>query len=273
MKKFQIWLHNKIVKIISAFILVSAVRKKFRNLFCYQEKPVEKPVEKPDILIHDNGENNIVEYDKEASYQNYEISINGDNNVIKLEKQTRFENLKESRAKNGKIIITINGNNCSVILSENFFSFYTTRILIGNPAFSKVTNSHIKIGKNSTIEYGSFVIHNSNSGIYIDEDCMLGNNLTFFNTDAHPIYDINTNEIINKVTDIKIGKHCWLANNVKVLKNVSLADNTIVGCDSLVTKSFNEENIIIAGSPAKKVKENVTFAKYDEKYIQNERSL
>lgn len=36
--------------------------------------------------------------------------------------------------------------------------------------------------------------------------------------------------------------------------NIEIADNIIIGANATVTKSFLEEGIIIAGTPAKKIR-------------------
>ena len=51
-----------------------------------------------------------------------------------------------------------------------------------------------------------------------------------------------------------IGEKCWIGMNSIILPGVKLANHIIVGAGSVVTKSFNEENIIIAGNPAKKIR-------------------
>lgn len=55
--------------------------------------------------------------------------------------------------------------------------------------------------------------------------------------------------------DVIIGENCWIGMNAMILPGVELGDHTIVGAGSIVTKSFPECNIIIAGNPAKKIKE------------------
>lgn len=55
--------------------------------------------------------------------------------------------------------------------------------------------------------------------------------------------------------DVIIGKECWLGMNSVILPGVTLGDRTIVGAGSIVTKSFPEGNCVIAGNPAKKIKD------------------
>lgn len=264
MQKILIKLHNLVVRLLSCFILASVARKKYRELFYVKtnKEPLASFAEPKIKNIFDWGENNIVEVQEGINPENFEIHLGGNNNVVKIGKTTRF--------KKGKLFIVIHGSNCSVEIGDSFYSCGLCKILIGNQAYAKVQNCKVKIKKNTTIENGSFQIQNSNTEILVGENCMMAHNIILYNTDSHPIYDKDTRKIINKPKKISIGNNCWLADGVKVLKNVSLANNTIVGCNSLVTKSFEEENIIIAGIPAKKVKENVVWKSYDEQYIKNE---
>ena len=53
---------------------------------------------------------------------------------------------------------------------------------------------------------------------------------------------------------ITIGEKCWIGINSVILPGVVLGDNTVVGAGSVVTKSFIEVGIVIAGNPAKFIK-------------------
>lgn len=55
--------------------------------------------------------------------------------------------------------------------------------------------------------------------------------------------------------DVIIGKHCWIGMNAVILPGVVLGDHTIVGAGAVVTKSFPEGYCVIAGNPARKIKD------------------
>lgn len=71
---------------------------------------------------------------------------------------------------------------------------------------------------------------------------------------------ITTNHNINNLQEhiegkeIKIGKNCWIGMNSVILPGVILGEHTIVGAGSIVTKSFEDGNCIIAGNPAKLIR-------------------
>ena len=55
--------------------------------------------------------------------------------------------------------------------------------------------------------------------------------------------------------DVVIGEKGWLGMNSMILPGVTLGDHTVVGAGSVVTKSFPEGNCVIAGNPARKIRE------------------
>ena len=50
---------------------------------------------------------------------------------------------------------------------------------------------------------------------------------------------------------IVIGDHCFIGVKCILLPGVTLGERTIVGAGSVVTKSFPQGNVVIAGNPAK----------------------
>ena len=55
--------------------------------------------------------------------------------------------------------------------------------------------------------------------------------------------------------DVIIGGCCWIGMNSVILPGVTLGEHTVVGAGSVVTKSFAEGNCIIAGNPARKIRD------------------
>lgn len=58
---------------------------------------------------------------------------------------------------------------------------------------------------------------------------------------------------VNVSEGVVCGGGIYLGAGAKLLIGVHLADNIIVGANAVVTKSFEENNIVIAGIPAKKI--------------------
>lgn len=53
---------------------------------------------------------------------------------------------------------------------------------------------------------------------------------------------------------VSIGQNVWIGDNVSIMPGVTLGENVIVGANAVVTHSF-PENVVIAGCPAKIIKQ------------------
>ena len=54
---------------------------------------------------------------------------------------------------------------------------------------------------------------------------------------------------------ITLGEKCWIGMNSVILPGVTLGDHTIVGAGSVVTKSFDKGWCVVAGNPARVIRE------------------
>jgi len=55
--------------------------------------------------------------------------------------------------------------------------------------------------------------------------------------------------------DVVIGRDCWIGMNAVILPGVVLGEHTVVGAGSVVTKSFPEGHVVVAGVPAKPIRQ------------------
>jgi len=118
-------------------------------------------------------------------------------------------------------------------------------------------NCSVKIGKNAYVVDMKTSL-NGNS-LEIGDNCLISNNVEFL-TDCHSVLDIDSKIVLNKPKDaIKIGNKVWIGQNAAFTKNAQIPNNCVVGINSTVTKKFEKENCVIAGNPAKIVKENVCW--------------
>jgi acetyltransferase-like isoleucine patch superfamily enzyme len=88
---------------------------------------------------------------------------------------------------------------------------------------------------------------NFSAKIIIGKGTYIAPNVGFI-TSNHDPKNLNTHK---EGKEIRIGKNCWIGMNVILLPGTTLGNNTVVGAGSVVTKSYIEGNVIIAGNPAK----------------------
>jgi len=109
------------------------------------------------------------------------------------------------------------------------------------------------VGEKGNLELGSNIYMTGNSLIYcnskikIEEETIIGWNVTFIDTDQHKIID-KENNIKNISNGILIGSHVWIGTNSMILKNSIIASGSVIAAGSVICKEFNDENILIGDS-------------------------
>ena len=167
------------------------------------------------------------------------IIIHGNNNVVHVAKNTIFNNSE----------ISISNDNCEIELLCKFCKI--------GVSCDNGDGQILKIGKNSSL--GGVYFHmQQNSKIIIGENCLFSDEIHFWSNDGHTLLDDKGN-VLNDTQPIIVGNHCWVGYQVKLLKGSELADNCVVGFGSILTKKILTKNCVVAGIPARVVKENINW--------------
>ena len=171
------------------------------------------------------------------------IDILGKNNYIKIYEGKKFENCRFQIGNYNKIII---GKSKYKIQNMRMYSNNYTIMKIGND-FSCL-ECDIRLQENKT-------------GLIIGDNCMFSTEIRIYASDGHAIYSIESGDVLNIGNIIEIGNHVWVGRRVNLLKNTKISDNCVVGFGSVVTKEFNETNVVIAGFPAKIIKRGINWSR------------
>jgi len=216
---------NRIVKSNTLLFLISKkilrIKRKFR-----------KPI---------SGKNNVI-INKGVSYK-VKYDIVGNRNLIQINKGVSLSNM----------LIFIRGDNHKLIIDEN--CLYKSGCI-----WFEDNNCQIIIGCNTSIESANLAAIEPNRKILIGEDCMFSHDIEFRTGDSHSILEKDTKRRINFARDIIIGDHVWIGAHSKILKGVTVGNNSIIGINSLVTKSIPEHSLA-AGIPARVIKANIDWSR------------
>jgi len=190
-----------------------------------------------------NGARNIFDIDKSVVLFNCIFDIVGNENIIEINESSSFNN----------VTFFIRGNNNKIKIGRN------VRFNRGGSIWIEDYGCETVIGDNCTFEDSHIAVTEPNSKIYIGNDCMFAYNIDIRTGDSHSIINSLTNERINYAQNINIGNHIWVASHVSILKGVHIADNSVIATRAVVTRSFTDNNILIGGMPAKKIKDNINW--------------
>lgn len=142
--------------------------------------------------------------------------------------------------------------NCSRNFFQKIYSmllqykYYKMRIKYG---FSIPLNV---FGPGLSIAHIGTIIVNGNS--LIGKNCRVQDGVT-----------IGTTNGSNKAP--VLGDNIFIGSGAKIIGNITIANNIAIGANSVVNKSFNTDNITIAGVPAKKVSDNSSFSNLNKSVV------
>lgn len=210
------------------------------NLITVVEAGTERPLDSEGVRglrITVNGNNNRVRIELPIKFNDCKLVVIGDNNTFSI---------KSSKAKIMKVFFFV-GNGCSMKIGRNCFFNNDISILAKEKRGTKIV---------------------------IGNDCAIATDCIIRCGDGHTIIDSVSGEPLNPPRDIIIGHHVWIGARSMILKGAYIPNNSIVGAMSLVNKAFDEQNIMLAGTPARIINHDVSWDmnawyEYERKNYQN----
>lgn len=170
--------------------------------------------------------------------QRCDIKIKGENNTLILSEGSMLRKAK----------IRVEGKNHRIIIGKNSMINKTSVEIYGD-------EGNLIIGDNASFGKVRFIM-GEGKNVTIGNEALFSYDIEIRNTDSHRIYKKDEDEIKNQGKDIVIKDHVWIGAGSKILKGVVIEDGAVVGGSSVVVKNV-EANTVVAGNPAKKIKEDI----------------
>ena len=193
------------------------------------------------VIVKENGESVV----NPPQIPGVNIRMIGSNNTITIYEPFHFDNV--TFILSGDITVIIN-KNCTFgkgCLIKKTKSASPNKLIIGEDFFC---------GPNCTFDL-TFA-----GDIIIEDGVKWSWNIYLKSDDTHAVFDTTSKKCLNPSDAIMIGKNVWIGMNVTILKNSVIKENSIIGACSVITKKFDEGNVVIAGNPAQIRKTNVNWS-------------
>ncbi|MGL1902275.1 MAG: acyltransferase [Fibrobacterales bacterium] len=116
-------------------------------------------------------------------------------------------------------------------------------------------------GGTMTLGLGSYIncysLITIQHALTIGDGCAIGWHCTILDDDLH---ELSYESKVSRDPVIAIGDQVWIGCGVKIYKGTILPEGTVVAADSVVRGVFTQKNTLIAGNPARVIKEKVSWS-------------
>lgn len=155
-----------------------------------------------------------------------------------------------------KFLVSFRGNDNILKLGKNI-SIGSLHVIFGKKGYCSIGDNSEIIGTE---------IYVSDASVQIGKDCLFSAQIILRTHDGHHIFDMETHQRLNLSKDIEVGNHVWIAYRATLLGGTKIGTGSVVGTNAVTSSQFGEHKVI-AGVPAKIIKENVCWSKDDTTYF------
>lgn len=208
------------------------------------------------------GPGNRVDWEHVQSVRSLNLTIHGENNLVEMDADTRLDGFN--------LVITGNGNH--VVLGASGIRQSgialmgdSNRVVIGNAGAYQLLDlvcedrgNEVLFGDGTEVAGHTEFIAIEGTRIVVGNGCLFSGRISIRTGDSHSVVDLKGRRI-NCSEDVVFGDRVWVGQGVTVLKGTSVAHSCILGASAVVTRKFDQPNCVIAGNPAKVVREGIDW--------------
>jgi acetyltransferase-like isoleucine patch superfamily enzyme len=171
------------------------------------------------------------------------LDIEGDRNRVRIHPRSMLHSVR----------IRIRGNDHTVVIGPGCV------FAEGGDLWLEDERGTLEIGAATTFVNAQLAVTEPGTSIRIGSDCLFAYDIEVRTGDSHPIVDARTGQRLNPAADVSIGDHVWVTAGCRFLKGSRVADGSVVGAESVVTRAFDEPGTVIAGDPARVIRSGIRW--------------
>lgn len=138
-----------------------------------------------------------------------------------------------------------------ILLLRLCYSVTSSKLVIGKhvtfrKGFSLMIDKKGEVVIGNDVFFNNYCSLNANEKISIGDGTIFGENVKVY--DHNHCYKDSDVSLKNQgftVAPVNIGKHCWIASNVVILKGVTIGDNCVIGAGCIVYKDVAAGSVVI----------------------------
>lgn len=192
------------------------------------------------LSAYEDDNNNRINYDG-PDLPGVRIEFTGSGNTLTVAKDVRV----------AKLTVMFDCDNGTMAIDSSRFGSFSGYVRVGQ-------DSTVRLGKNVTTTNTCVISAVEGTSVTIGDDVMLASENEIRADDGHAIFDVHSEERVNRSEDITIGNHVWLAKRAVLLGGARIGDGSVIGFGSLVSSSI-PNNCVAVGTPARVVRRDVAW--------------